>query len=793
MFSNQDDIFNDSIVGYIKEQKNEEYRQTINSFVDIYQKFAAKEFNMFCYHVDSDNEYIIRYYAKQSTEMIKQLLSKLHEKLIIDRGTKMKLFAKRETENKIRARFNDLNITIYVLNFRFIYDRVRKYHEGIKNIKYRSRMLLLDEILHVLLFSDMYRGVEDYYIPKLLSIRDSIKVENKTILIPSKRIHIDHFTNLIMKIDRDLVIIGKYAASKAYGIGEFNSYHDTYEFIYTGKDFNIMQDNLYHSLKRKKHYRVGSMRFSDHNILNSYITIKRGRRPYVYIYNGNNYCIPYINMATVNKKKFRVGTMTLIVKYMLGRMIYDGKNSEKDIRSILDLIPRIDFENELFSEQCRGVLMSPYYRYHSREFQRKRRPWNYGLIVRRPNGKSLPPYFVYMGTDRFERSYGELIDVSDIIEPIRHNRCRSVLDIVDNIPEKDISISISEDGKLTLRELTKRGFERYLKDIHGIVYFLDPDEFDIDISSGNITLKPIVEKISVYDYEYVSDVLMRLMKCANLIYYGQKETLLYDAYVDDKESLKNLLTKYNKGEEIYELIEELIEKTEKTDISSGNTIPFRNTDIVLYEKVRKWIGGKIEVFSGKYEIKRADKRANEFLKILPKKPVKSYLDIGTGKGFIAAAMGQKLGVKAKAIDIIQDVDKSLLDEIEFSIYDGIIIPYKHLDLVTLIMVLHHVENLEKLLSNLYDSMSVGGHILVRDHDINSDTSRRLAMIQHQIMFELYGEDATPTRECFECYKSKKEIVEMFEKQGFKTIRVNNTKYFKDKYNPTRYFYVMFVK
>lgn len=260
--------------------------------------------------------------------------------------------------------------------------------------------------------------------------------------------------------------------------------------------------------------------------------------------------------------------------------------------------------------------------------------------------------------------------------------------------------------------------------------------------------------------------------------------LLYDSYIYDFKSLKILLEKYNKGKIIFTIIKTIIEREREEE---------RISDLRLYNAIRKKIGKKNKVFidSDKYKFTRAKKAKRKLMNILGrsgyKKKIYKYLDIGVGDGLTTYEMGNSLHAEIYGIDIEDERDKSIKDKFTFTKYDGINIPYAGFDLVTMIMMLHHVSDLKKFLEHLRHS--VDGIIIIKDHDIETDNELRLAKIQHQIMCELYGEDAIGTE--YECYYSRKEMRKMFKDNGFKLITLKKEKYVKkdmSKFNPTKYYF-----
>ena len=263
---------------------------------------------------------------------------------------------------------------------------------------------------------------------------------------------------------------------------------------------------------------------------------------------------------------------------------------------------------------------------------------------------------------------------------------------------------------------------------------------------------------------------------------------LWNAYAGDPDRLFAIFVKYSMGREIIKLIDSTFE--------THGAIP----DTEMYQIIRESLSPK-DMFGVVGERARSAKRAKEILTIimqLKKKKVikknkffRKHLDIGCGKGYIPLAIQTKLGTQTCAIDIKDERDQFIKDELKcFKIYDGINIPYKGVDLVSIIMVLHHVRDLDPFLESLYTVLTGDGIVIVREHDAVDEQTRNLIHIQHEIFSAIYSKDAIYTYESGEDnYMSKKEIISRMKSKGF---RYSNVKIlFRN--NPTNYFYIVFYK
>lgn len=267
-------------------------------------------------------------------------------------------------------------------------------------------------------------------------------------------------------------------------------------------------------------------------------------------------------------------------------------------------------------------------------------------------------------------------------------------------------------------------------------------------------------------------------------------SLIYNSYRHDSKLLLLLLKKYNRGGDVFNII--------KDELNDGKN---NVLDKDLYNIIRNKLGNISFLSEGKdvstkYEYNRARKRAREIVEISNNniENIQTYLDIGIGKGIITYTVGKYLKASTYGIDISDERDPSVYKKITFSTYDGINIPYAGFDVITLIMVIHHISDIDSFMNRLYHSLDKGGIVVIRDHDISNSNELRLVKIQHEIMSELYGDTSIYSKDYYEHYYSKNELIELFTKHGLTNLSDESlSKYFNKKYNPTKYCYLVMRK
>jgi len=278
-------------------------------------------------------------------------------------------------------------------------------------------------------------------------------------------------------------------------------------------------------------------------------------------------------------------------------------------------------------------------------------------------------------------------------------------------------------------------------------------------------------------------------------------------YREDKKKLEILLSKYNKGKYIYKFIDEILVKDK--DIS----------DAKIYELIKKKFNsdGKLRVFDNSYT-QRGNYRASDYIRILKtvqtKESIKTYLDIGIGDGEItnetAKILSKLFKTSSFGIDIV-DARNNKNGSYVFKKYDGVAIPFSGFDLVTMSMILHHIEKLDEFVINLYKCMNVGGIVIVRDHDITNNLDLNLVILQHRIMNRIYtdkliidsdeGKKNTDgsnsikeiiNPELYENFMSANQIIEIMKNIGFIQLKYSNIAFQKES-NITKYIYLVFQK
>jgi len=160
--------------------------------------------------------------------------------------------------------------------------------------------------------------------------------------------------------------------------------------------------------------------------------------------------------------------------------------------------------------------------------------------------------------------------------------------------------------------------------------------------------------------------------------------------------------------------------------------------------------------------------------------IKSYLDIGCGDCKLTVKLGKLLRLPISKIhgadikewsEYTQERRKSL--PINITLFEkGKPLPFKSqlFSLISVLMVLHHVENLSLMLTEIYRILEPGGYVLVREHDALTNADYILCDIEHMLyeVVKYNHDDAINTYTAK--YYGLMEWTYIFEKYGFKYER-----------------------
>lgn len=353
------------------------------------------------------------------------------------------------------------------------------------------------------------------------------------------------------------------------------------------------------------------------------------------------------------------------------------------------------------------------------------------------------------------------------------------------------------------------------------IIFFDPPwkgkdyilENSIELFLNDINIKNLIQDIM--DHSNVKMCVLKVPKnynCKDIAYFYKLELKKFNVlYIKkiEKESYipvssdKQVYTLYNSlyKKNLIQLFQRHLKHYYTKDINIEEQLDkiFENSksDRDCYIHLRKLIDKVQEENEnrGKYRLNDLSK----FIDLLKYKETR-YLDIGGGDGKITYDIGKEMKLKKEdivSLDVDEwfDTERSKVSDVTYSLTDGKTIDFEDesFDLITCFQSLHHIDNLDLMIKEIFRVMKKGGNLIIREHDCEQDNNllKMLIDIEHSI-FELvikdYNIEFVEKYKAF--YKSKKDWTRIL--SPLKYIEANYP--VKSKFNnPTRFYYAMYQK
>lgn len=195
------------------------------------------------------------------------------------------------------------------------------------------------------------------------------------------------------------------------------------------------------------------------------------------------------------------------------------------------------------------------------------------------------------------------------------------------------------------------------------------------------------------------------------------------------------------------------------------------------------------------ETDRVTTKVNELSDIIKGDSLHSILDLGCGNGHVLNGLIKNLNIKSNdsyGIDVVDYLDNANFNYIKYSENDTIPLLDNSIDLVTCLMVLHHTDNPQHYVKEIYRVLKPKGQFIVRESD--AYLLDLLDLLHFNLLIEFIFYDIifnipvtiTITRNYF----SKKEWINIFEQNGFKIIEETSKTINENPFTP---FYLVMEK
>ncbi|MBM25802.1 MAG: hypothetical protein CL760_08995 [Chloroflexi bacterium] len=190
------------------------------------------------------------------------------------------------------------------------------------------------------------------------------------------------------------------------------------------------------------------------------------------------------------------------------------------------------------------------------------------------------------------------------------------------------------------------------------------------------------------------------------------------------------------------------------------------------------------------EKERVFRKVSDLTNILKSKSntnlnIKSILDIGTGNGNILVNLGKNLGIEKEYLYGVDTVDYTINNAFNHLSYDNNSIPVKDnsIDLITIMMVLHHTDNPLDILNESYRALSENGTVIIRETNAYNNDILEFNIIMEYIFYTILLDIPVSITEN---YLSDNEWEQLFESVGFKFEKVVENKLKDDPFTSMYY-------
>lgn len=203
------------------------------------------------------------------------------------------------------------------------------------------------------------------------------------------------------------------------------------------------------------------------------------------------------------------------------------------------------------------------------------------------------------------------------------------------------------------------------------------------------------------------------------------------------------------------------------------------TDDAIYIGLRHFILDNETVFNLAYK-KDDDTRIRERvrqLKVMTPNTPATILDIGAGTGQIVSGLATEFGIqpfRAFGVEVAKYMGQSEISWLQYENNGRIPATDRSFDLITILMVLHHVNNPDYVIREAWRVLNHRGAVIIREThapDMNSKLFNRCMDTMFYRVFSAGTEVPLPHN-----YKSSEEWRMLFEKSGFKVNKTTEPDY-----------------
>lgn len=192
-------------------------------------------------------------------------------------------------------------------------------------------------------------------------------------------------------------------------------------------------------------------------------------------------------------------------------------------------------------------------------------------------------------------------------------------------------------------------------------------------------------------------------------------------------------------------------------------------DHQIYKKLRHWLEPRQKTqddITNQGTIKRIARRAEQIMSFFTSMP-RRYLDVGAGDGSIAKALAKNWNLKRSdvmGLEVAQYSREADMTWLKYAENGRIPLKDGSIDAVSVLMVLHHVENQEQLVNEIFRVTAKGGSVVIRETDAPTPKSKLFNKILDEMYYSVfYPNPSVPTPAL---YRSTQEWANLFKEAGF---------------------------
>jgi ubiquinone/menaquinone biosynthesis C-methylase UbiE len=379
-------------------------------------------------------------------------------------------------------------------------------------------------------------------------------------------------------------------------------------------------------------------------------------------------------------------------------------------------------------------------------------------------------------------------------------------------------IQIENDEKL--KNQIKENSQMYsylinqLKNIHSIYKFpLIKSIENIVYSTQTI---PSIDIESIFQYSLLTGNLYIPLSTIYSFFNFKNQTIMqanfklyYDSFLSNERKKTYSLEQVKSVSDVFRL-EQVVGKFlygrkrsfEQNKLVRNIVKQYSNTDdITFYKTIHNYYSPE------KFDRSAARIREITDLKMwseFEKLNIKTYLDFGGGDGTNAYAISKKLNLTKGEVFVSdiqswfgnENVDK-YSDICTYRYLKTYILPFESnsIQLITMFQVLHHIENIELTLKELYRVLAPGGIFYIREHDCDNSETATLIDIEHSLQ-ECSKKDYIPyeyLQTYYANYFSRKQLHDKLIQHKFIPFNINNTQVESMNYGETKYYVTVWKK